>query len=202
MPTPRRLASGCSTAAAELLRRQGYAATGWREVVAESGTPWGSQWHHFPGGKEQLAAEALSTGRAEYLHALQAAFGSMHPADAVLAWAKSGGCAARAKRLVARLSARDRDARDRARSDALAEVCEQAFTAWTARWATRSSTTAWRDARRRRLATVVLAAMEGALHAGAGPSQCRAAAHGGPRDGDADPRADRRLSLRAWSASA
>lgn len=42
-----------------ILRRQGYAAAGWRQVVAESETPWGSQAHHFPGGKTQLATEAL-----------------------------------------------------------------------------------------------------------------------------------------------
>src|SRR6266702_119544 len=48
-------------ATARLMRRQGYAATGWRQVVADSATPWGSQFHHFPGGKEQLAAEAVAS---------------------------------------------------------------------------------------------------------------------------------------------
>jgi TetR/AcrR family transcriptional repressor of lmrAB and yxaGH operons len=48
--------------AGSLLRRQGYAATGWRTVIEESGTPWGSQHHHFPGGKEQLASEAVRLG--------------------------------------------------------------------------------------------------------------------------------------------
>ncbi|HEY4854618.1 MAG TPA: TetR/AcrR family transcriptional regulator, partial [Streptosporangiaceae bacterium] len=52
--------------AARLLRRQGYAATGWRQVVADSATPWGSQAHHFPGGKEQLAAEAITLSGASY----------------------------------------------------------------------------------------------------------------------------------------
>jgi TetR/AcrR family transcriptional repressor of lmrAB and yxaGH operons len=48
--------------ASSLLRRQGYAATGWRTVIEESGTPWGSQHHHFPQGKEQLAWEAVRLG--------------------------------------------------------------------------------------------------------------------------------------------
>ena len=42
-----------------LLQHQGYAATGLNQVVAESQAPKGSLYFHFPGGKEQLAAEAL-----------------------------------------------------------------------------------------------------------------------------------------------
>lgn len=49
-------------AAAELFRRQGYAATGLKQVVAEAQAPFGSLYHHFPGGKEQLAAEVLDLG--------------------------------------------------------------------------------------------------------------------------------------------
>lgn len=45
-----------------LLQRDGYAATSWRGVVEEAGTPWGSAYHHFPGGKEQLAAAAVQLG--------------------------------------------------------------------------------------------------------------------------------------------
>ncbi len=73
--------------AARLFRTQGYAATGWRQVVAESGAPWGSQAHHFPGGKEQLAADALAASAAEIERGLRAATRGAHPADAVLRWA-------------------------------------------------------------------------------------------------------------------
>jgi TetR/AcrR family transcriptional repressor of lmrAB and yxaGH operons len=45
-----------------LLRRQGYAATGWRRGIEDSRTPWGSQHGYFSGGKEQLASEALRLG--------------------------------------------------------------------------------------------------------------------------------------------
>lgn len=47
-------------AAADLFRRQGYAATGLEEVLDVSGAPKGSFYHHFPGGKEQLALDALA----------------------------------------------------------------------------------------------------------------------------------------------
>lgn len=41
-----------------LFRERGVAATSLRDVVAHSGAPRGSIYHHFPGGKDQLATEA------------------------------------------------------------------------------------------------------------------------------------------------
>ncbi|NUT32452.1 MAG: TetR/AcrR family transcriptional regulator [Hamadaea sp.] len=46
-------------AAALLFGERGYAAVSFQDVIARSGAPRGSIYHHFPGGKEQLAAEAL-----------------------------------------------------------------------------------------------------------------------------------------------
>jgi AcrR family transcriptional regulator len=54
-------------AGAELFRRQGYAATGLKQVVAEAGAPFGSLYHHFPGGKEQLGEEVIRAGGAFFL---------------------------------------------------------------------------------------------------------------------------------------
>jgi len=45
--------------ASRLFRRQGYAATSLSEVVETSQAPRGSIYHHFPGGKEELAREAV-----------------------------------------------------------------------------------------------------------------------------------------------
>lgn len=45
-------------AAAVLMRERGVEATSFSEVVARSGAPRGSIYHHFPGGKAQLIEEA------------------------------------------------------------------------------------------------------------------------------------------------
>lgn len=46
--------------AAQLVRIQGVGATGMRDVVAHAEAPRGSLQHYFPGGKDQLMAEAVA----------------------------------------------------------------------------------------------------------------------------------------------
>ncbi|MEO3786028.1 TetR/AcrR family transcriptional regulator [Actinocorallia sp. B10E7] len=59
-----------------LIRRQGVAATSFADVLADSGAPRGSVYHHFPEGRSQLmeeatrsAAEHLGAGMARILDA-------------------------------------------------------------------------------------------------------------------------------------
>ena len=51
---------------AELFRRQGYNATGLKQILAAANAPFGSLYHFFPGGKEQLGAETIRTSGALY----------------------------------------------------------------------------------------------------------------------------------------
>jgi TetR/AcrR family transcriptional repressor of lmrAB and yxaGH operons len=46
-------------ATTDLLEAQGYHATGLNQILQQSSTPKGSLYHHFPAGKEALAAEAM-----------------------------------------------------------------------------------------------------------------------------------------------
>src|SRR3954471_18870862 len=46
-------------ASGELFRHHGYAGTGVKQILAEARAPFGSLYHHFPGGKEELGAEAV-----------------------------------------------------------------------------------------------------------------------------------------------
>jgi TetR/AcrR family transcriptional regulator, lmrAB and yxaGH operons repressor len=56
--------------AALLLAKQGYQATSFSEVLAASGAPRGSIYHHFPEGKDQLVAIALDTQAARVIGGL------------------------------------------------------------------------------------------------------------------------------------
>jgi TetR/AcrR family transcriptional regulator, lmrAB and yxaGH operons repressor len=47
-------------AAAELFRQRGYHATAFSDVIEASGAPRGSTYFHFPGGKQELAREAIA----------------------------------------------------------------------------------------------------------------------------------------------
>src|ERR1700731_3222840 len=45
--------------AASLIRSRGLSATSFSDVLADSGAPRGSIYHHFPRGKQQLAGDAI-----------------------------------------------------------------------------------------------------------------------------------------------
>jgi len=54
----------------ELLRMQGYAATGIQQLALAAEAPIGSIYHHFPGGKRAVAAAALRESGAAYIQLL------------------------------------------------------------------------------------------------------------------------------------
>ncbi|MET8567688.1 TetR/AcrR family transcriptional regulator [Streptomyces sp. NPDC004783] len=53
-------------AATVLFRRHGYSATGLKRIAAEAEAPFGSIYHFFPGGKQQLAEDMIRTSGPEY----------------------------------------------------------------------------------------------------------------------------------------
>jgi AcrR family transcriptional regulator len=59
---------------AELFRRQGYSATGVKQIVTVAKAPFGSLYHFFPGGKEELGAEAVRVSGAIYAQLIPAVF--------------------------------------------------------------------------------------------------------------------------------
>jgi TetR/AcrR family transcriptional repressor of lmrAB and yxaGH operons len=68
------------TAARQLFRERGYHATALSDVWELSGTPRGSVYFHFPGGKTQLAvavAEAYARDQADQIKAAAEASGSV-----------------------------------------------------------------------------------------------------------------------------
>jgi len=69
-----------------LLQRQGYEATGLKQICQEAEVVLGSVYHFFPGGKRELAIEAVGHGEREFADFLRAAFAADDdPAEAVVA---------------------------------------------------------------------------------------------------------------------
>jgi TetR/AcrR family transcriptional repressor of lmrAB and yxaGH operons len=74
-------------AASRLFQACGYRGTSWRQLVRESGTPWGSIQHHFPGGKEQLGVAAVEYSDGLLRDFLSSCFASAPTAaDALRTW--------------------------------------------------------------------------------------------------------------------
>jgi TetR/AcrR family transcriptional repressor of lmrAB and yxaGH operons len=162
-PTARGLASRerMLDAAITLMRHSGLSGAGINEVVKASAAPKGSVYHFFPGGKRQLASEALALHAGRVLGVI----------DAAMARGRTPGARVRA---LLRAFARRLDAAECRQSCALGAVAldlddelepvraaiEQSFDAWIERIA---SHLGFADARRARsFAGLLLTAIEGA----------------------------------------
>lgn len=87
MPRPDRSRAALLESAATLFRRQGFAATGLNQILDEAGAKPGSLYHHFPQGKEQLAAAVVDTVGAGIEELLRRFLSSQLPvADLVDRW--------------------------------------------------------------------------------------------------------------------
>jgi AcrR family transcriptional regulator len=52
---------------AELFRRQGYNGTGIKQILAAANAPFGSLYHFFPGGKEDLGTQTIRSSGQLYM---------------------------------------------------------------------------------------------------------------------------------------
>jgi AcrR family transcriptional regulator len=149
---------------ADLLRRQGYAATGLKQIVTEAQAPFGSVYHHFPGGKEQLGAEAIRVAGALYEQLIPAVF---DPAPDL----PSG---VRAFFAGAAEHVRETDYADAcpiatvalevsSSSEAMRVACAEVFERWLAAAGQRFTAAGLSDGVARELAVSMFAALEGAF---------------------------------------
>jgi TetR/AcrR family transcriptional repressor of lmrAB and yxaGH operons len=150
--------------AARLLTTQGYHGTGLGQVLDESRAPRGSLYFHFPGGKEELAAEALRASAASWR-------------QAVLASLESAPTSVRAIRSVCELLATRLEqsafqdgcpiatvALEAApTSDLLHEATAEAYRTWLDVIEARLTAIGMPAGRASRLATLILASIEGAM---------------------------------------
>lgn len=175
--------------AADLMSRRGVNATSLREVVRHTGTPRGSISHHFPDGKQQLIEDALRfagqqvSGPLRHLTEKQGAIGGLHAFISL--WRQTlertkfqAGCPVLAVAVEQFVNdATDHDgAPDHAAQKRLLDLADGVFADWQRIMATALRREGVTPARARRLAALVVAAMEGTV------ALCRAARSVHPLD--------------------
>ena len=150
-------------ATVRLLRRQGYSATGIKQIVLEGDAPLGSVYHYFPGGKEQIGAEALARSGEKIRRTIERAGDAPDLPAAINAYFTIN-----AERLrdsdyergcpIAIVCLETASANERIR-----QVCEEAFNKWQVTLAQVFVDAGIAEADAGGLATFVLSAYEGAL---------------------------------------
>jgi TetR/AcrR family transcriptional repressor of lmrAB and yxaGH operons len=163
MPRPDRSRSALIDTAATLFRRQGYAATGLNQILDEAGVRPGSLYHHFPGGKQQLAASVVDGSGAAIADLLRRLLATGIPvADIVDRWVDVH---------IAQLTADWRDgcpiepiATESVHASALVrEASARAFDSWCLAIEQRLQHDGWMAADAKTVAVSVISLIEGAL---------------------------------------
>jgi TetR/AcrR family transcriptional regulator, lmrAB and yxaGH operons repressor len=152
-----------------LLRKQGYGATGLNQVMAEAQAPKGSMYFHFPGGKEELAAAAVDHFAARVMQRLEDGLAEADTVgEAVATFFDdyvehfqrtnfSEGCAVATVALDAASA-----------HEALAAATGRALRGWIDRFAEALEAEGRSPAEAHRLATLIVAAIEGTVVIGKG----------------------------------
>jgi TetR/AcrR family transcriptional repressor of lmrAB and yxaGH operons len=164
MSTPPRHRGAIVRAAATLFRRNGFAATGINEIAEVSGAPKGSLYHYFPNGKDQIAEAAVRFAGAGVVATLEKLAQEHASAAAMIraycrllaGWmAKSGfrdGCPIATTLLESAPQFAD-----------MATAGREAFAGWCAVIARALVRDGFGKAEARRLSTLAVSAIEGAL---------------------------------------
>jgi TetR/AcrR family transcriptional regulator, lmrAB and yxaGH operons repressor len=163
MPRPDRSRAALIERAATLFRRQGYAATGLNQILEEAGVRPGSLYHHFPQGKQQLAAAVVETEGTGIEQLLRRILATGRPvADVVDRWVDL---------LAAGLAGDRRDgcpiepiATESVNASPLVrEASVRAFRGWCAAVEERLRSDGWAATEAKRVGLAVISLVEGAL---------------------------------------
>lgn len=149
-------------AAATLLREQGFHATGVKEIAAAARVPMGSLYFHFPGGKQELVASAMTAAGARVDEALDQLFSfSTDARQAVAAYVQQSGAALVASGYRSGCPLATIGLEIGAQDDEVAALIAAWFTSWRARIEAALAAEGYPEPAA--LATLVVSAVEGAL---------------------------------------
>jgi TetR/AcrR family transcriptional repressor of lmrAB and yxaGH operons len=163
MPRPDRSRAALVDTAAVLFRRQGYAATGVNQILETAEVKAGSLYHHFPEGKQELAAAVVDSVGADIERRLRELMDSGFPvSDIVDGWIdlmasglagdQRDGCP------IEPIATESVNASPQVR-----EASARAFGGWCLAVADRLRADGWPDTEADQTALAVIAIIEGAL---------------------------------------
>lgn len=151
-------------ATCELLELQGFHGTGLSQIIKESGSPKGSLYYHFPGGKEELTAESLDYVGRIVLGRIRNNLAAIDdPGEAISAFIMNiaHNVEASGYRMGGPITTVAMETA--ASSERLRTVCDRIYGEWQTAVADKLRDSGFDDARAKRLALLVIAGIEGGI---------------------------------------
>jgi len=144
--------------------RQGYASTGVKQIVAEAGAPFGSLYHFFPAGKEQLGAETIRWSGARYAQLIDVFFApGADPVAATRAFFAAAGETLRETGYADACPIATVALEVSSTSEPMREACAEVFESWIGLTQARLVESGLTARAARALAISILASLEGAF---------------------------------------
>ncbi len=151
-------------ASAELFRHQGYSATGIKQITTAAKAPFGSLYHFFPDGKEQLGAEAIRVSGKTYEQLIPAVFDPAPDLVTAVRWFFAGAAA----------HLEETDYEDAcpiatvalevsSTSETMRQACADVFESWITAGSARHEGAGLSEAQARELTIAMICALEGAF---------------------------------------
>jgi TetR/AcrR family transcriptional regulator, lmrAB and yxaGH operons repressor len=153
------------SAAADLFQRQGFNGTSSKQITETAEATTGSLYHFFPGGKDELAAEAIATSGAAYLEMFQliAATPGLGAADTVAMLFDGAAAALEQSDFIDACPIFTVAHEVASANESLRIACQGVFHSWTTTASTMFRAGGLGNKRAEHLATTVVAALGGAF---------------------------------------
>jgi AcrR family transcriptional regulator len=150
------------TATNESFRRRGYNGTSLKQVTEAAGAPTGSLYHFFPGGKDELAAAAITTSGAAYRELVETvADAASSPGDMVTDSFDGAATVLEETDFIDPCPIGTVAREVASSNEPLRQATERVFASWTDSATTRLAAAGIPYDEARTLATALVAAMEG-----------------------------------------
>src|SRR5437899_1558177 len=148
----------------ESFRRRGYNGTSLKHVTTAAQAPTGSLYHFFPGGKDELAAEVITTSAAAYRELFEAiADAAASPGDAVTDFFDGAALVLEETDFIDPCPIGTVAREVASTNEPLRAATERVFQSWIDAAATRLAAAGVGNEEAERLATAMIAALEGSF---------------------------------------